>query len=478
MRKTLIYITLIALLLTGCKSAKEARARLYSDYEGAHETSFIDSLFRDTASTADSYLTTADTVCFGNTAWRDIFNDPYVMPLIERALQNNSNLRMADETIYQAEQGLKVSQLAFLPSVVFSPQGTISSFDFGKATKTYALPLGVSWQIDAFGNLRNAKKQAEMSVLQTRVAKQAVRTNIISTVANLYYTLLMLDAQLQTTQQTVEIWKKNVEVMGYLKEAGMTTAAAVSQYQANLLNLQAGVSQISSGITQAENAICYILHETPHPIARATTYYTGGLPEFFSVGIPLQLLRNRPDVRIAELQMAHAFYGRNKAEAAFYPSITLNGTIGWTNSGGMGITNPAKVLANLIGQITQPIFARGQIDANLRISESELRRAQIKFEDALLQAGQEVSNYLKEYQSASDQIAWYEQQVAILEAARDQTAELFTHGSSTTYLEKLTAEQSLLSAQLSLINARHARVQAMVNIFCALGGGREEETNQ
>lgn len=464
---------LAALLLTGCKSAKEARARLYSDYEEAPMPTFTDSLFRDTANFGEEYLPLTDTVCFGNTSWRDIFNDPYVMPLIERALESNTNILLADETIYQAEQGLKVSQLAFLPSVAFTPQGTATSFDFSRAVMTYSLPLGVSWQIDAFGNLRNAKKQAEMSVLQTRVAKQAVRTNIISTVANLYYTLLMLDAQLQTTQQTIEIWKKNVEVMGYMKNAGMATAAAVSQYEANLLNLQAGVPQIEAGITQTENALCYILHEAPHPIARAKTFYTAGLPELFSVGIPLQILKNRPDVRIAELQMAYAFYGRNKAEAAFYPNITLNGTLGWTNSSGVGITNPAKVLANLVGQITQPIFAKGQLNANLRISESEQRRAQINFEDALLKAGQEVSNYLKDYQTALDQAAWYEQQITVLEAARDQTAALFTHGNSTTYLEKLTAEQSLLSAQLALINARHNRVQALTNLYCALGGGRE-----
>ena len=475
MKHTSLYIILAAaLVLTGCKSAKETYQRLYSDYEEAPAPTFTDSLFRDTARISDGYLPLTDTVSFGNLPWRDVFNDPYVMPLIERALEANTNILLADETIYQAEQGLKVSRLAFLPSVAFSPQGTISSFDFNKATQTYSIPVGVSWQIDAFGNLRNARKQAEMSVLQTRVAKQAVRTNIISSVANLYYTLLMLDAQLATTRQTIEIWQKNVEVMGYMMHAGMANGAAVSQYKANLLNLQAGVPQLEASIAQAENALCYILHEAPHPIARAKTFYTSGMPSLFSVGIPLQLLQNRPDVRIAELQMAYAFYGRNKAEAAFYPSITLNGTLGWTNSGGMGITNPGKVLTTLIGQLTQPIFAKGQLNANLRISESEQRRAQLNFEDALLQAGQEVSNYLKDYQTAIDQHAWYEQQVKQLETARDQTAALFAHGNSTTYLEKLTAEQSLLSAQLALINAKHARVQAMINLYCALGGGRED----
>ncbi|MBQ7635120.1 MAG: TolC family protein [Bacteroidaceae bacterium] len=476
MKHTALYILIAAsLTLAGCKSAKETYQRLYSDYEEAPAPTFTDSLFRDTANLGEGYLPLTDTVSFGNTPWRDIFNDPYVMPLIERALEANTNILLADETIYQAEQGLKVSKLAYLPSVAFNPQGTIASFDFAKATQTYNIPVGVSWQLDAFGNLRNAKKQAEMSLLQTRVAKQAVRTNIISSVANLYYTLLMLDAQLSTTRQTIDIWKKNVEVMGYMMNAGMANGAAVSQYKANLLNLQAGVPQLEASIAQAENALCYILHEAPHPIARAKTFYTAGLPELFSTGIPLQSLQNRPDVRIAELQMAYAFYGRNKAEAAFYPSITLNGSLGWTNSAGAGITNPAKVLASLVGQLTQPIFARGQLNANLRISESEQRRAQLNFEDALLQAGQEVSNYLKDYQTAIDQASWYEQQVRQLETARDQTAALFTHGNSTTYLEKLTAEQSLLSAQLSLINARHARVQALINLYCALGGGREDQ---
>ena len=463
--KNLLYILLAAatLSLAGCKSAKEARARLYSDYEEAPAPTFVDSLFRDTAmNSADGYLPLTDTVCFGSLPWRDVFVDPYLVDLIETALDKNTNLLLADETIYQAEQGLHVAQLAYLPSVAFSPQGTVASFDFNKATKTYSLPL------------RNARKQAEMSALQARVAKQAVRTSIIANVANLYYNLLTLDEQLRTTRATIEIWKKNVEVLGYMKEAGMTNGAAISQSKANLLSLQAGVPQLESGIAQIENALCYILHEAPHPIARANTFYTGGFPQAFSVGVPLQLLQNRPDVRIAELQMAYAFYGRNKAESAFYPSITLSGSLGWTNSGGLGITNPAKVLASLVGQLTQPIFAKGQLTANLHISESEQRRAQLNFEDALLQAGQEVSNYLAAYQTAIEQAQWYEQQVAQLETARDQTAALFTHGNTTTYLEKLTAEQSLLSAQLSLINAKQARIQAVINLYNALGGGREE----
>ena len=461
MKKIMIMMS-AALLLTGCG--------LYNKYERPDVNA--EGLVRDPLSITDT-LALQDTTSFGYMPWRSVFTDHQLQALIQQGLDNNPDLLNAALNVKMMEAALTVAKLSFLPSVAISPRGTLSSFN-GVKTNAYTLPVSASWNVDLFGNLLSVKRSAQMQLLGMQDYQNVVKINIISGIANLYYTLLMLDAQLATTRQTIEIWQKNVEVMGYMMHAGMANGAAVSQYKANLLNLQAGVPQLEASIAQAENTLCYILHEAPHPIARAKTFYTSGMPSLFSVGIPLQLLQNRPDVRIAELQMAYAFYGRNKAEAAFYPSITLNGTLGWTNSGGMGITNPGKVLTTLIGQLTQPIFAKGQLNANLRISESEQRRAQLNFEDALLQAGQEVSNYLKDYQTAIDQHAWYEQQVKQLETARDQTAALFAHGNSTTYLEKLTAEQSLLSAQLALINAKHARVQAMINLYCALGGGRED----
>lgn len=470
--KKLIYISLGLLLLNSCKSAKKAYDRLYSDYVETYELPTGNNLYRDTAST-DGYLALGDTVNFGNTPWQQVFTDPKLQSLISRAIEQNTNMKVADETIYQASQGLKVSRMAYLPQIVFSPQGSLSSFDLGAAVKTYSLPLSVSWQADVFGNLRNAKKQSEMTVLQAKAAKQATQTSIISTVANLYYTLIMLDEQLETTEQTLAIWKKNVEVMKLMKEAGMTNNAAVSQAQANYIELTSSVPTLKKSIREAENAICYIMHESPHSISRASSFNAAGYPRKISVGVPLQLLSCRPDVKIAELQMAYAFYGRNKAEAAFYPNITLSGTLGWTNSAGTVSLNPGKMLANAVAQIVQPLFMKGQLTANLHISESEQRKAQLNFEDALLNAGQEVSNYLMAYQTAINKEEIRRKEVAELELALKRTKLLFTHTASTSYLEKLTAESSLLNAQLSLTNDKFQRIQAAINLYAALGGGRE-----
>lgn len=470
--KHTLYLFAALLMLTGCKTLKKTHDRLYSDYvpQLSLPTSF--QLYRDTAR-FDSALPGQDTVCFGNTPWREVFTDAKLQNLIARALQNNTNIRLADETIFQAEQGLKVSRMAFLPQVVFSPQGSLSSFDLGAATKTYSLPVAVSWQADIFGDLRNSRKQSETSLLQAKAALQATRTSIVSTVANLYYSLLMLDEQLRTTQKTLEIWKKNVEVLTWMKEAAMTNAAAVQQARANYIELQASVPTLKKSIREVENSLCYVMHESPHAIPRAASLTAAGFPQRISVGLPVQLLSCRPDVRIAELQMAYAFYGRNKSEAAFYPKLNLSGTLGWTNSAGMAVLNPGKLIANAVAQVTQPLFMKGQLTAGLRISESEQRRAQVSFEDALLKAGEEVSNYLKAYQTAIDQADIRTAEVAELEKALESTRLLFTHTASTSYLEKLTAEQSLLSAQLALINDRFARIQAAINLYAALGGGRE-----
>lgn len=449
-------------LLSGC--------RVYSNYERPERIQ-TEGLYRD-AVTGET-LAATDTTSLGNMPWQQVFVEPQLQSLISKALENNADLRTADLAIEQVKAGLRVSRLAYLPSLALGPNGAISSYDGGKATKTYSLPVQASWQIGALGSLRNAKKQAEMTLLQTKAARQAAQTSIIAAVANLYYTLQMLDEQLRTSEETCVLWDKNVIAMEAMwKVGGLTNSAAVAQAKANLLQLRGNVATIKESIASAENALCVLLHEPPHAIERGA-FRGSSLPATLSVGVPLQLLSGRPDVRQAEYNLAAAFYATNEARANFYPSLTISGSAGWTNSAGGYVVNPAKVLASAMASLTMPLFANGQLTANLKIKKANQEAACLAFEKQLLTAGQEVSDALSAYQTANEREELAQQQVDQLQVAVESTNALFTHGNSTSYIETLTAQQTLLSAQLSLISNRFDKVQAVVSLYQALGGGRD-----
>lgn len=441
--------------------------RIYKSYERP-ENMPTSGLFRDTLTTTG--VLTSDTINFGNTPWRQVFTDPALQSLIERALERNTNLLSAEETVKQAQAMLTASKLAYLPSLSLSPQGTISSFDGAKATKTYSVPVTASWQLDIFGSIRNAKEQSKSVLLQSSAYKQSVQTQLIANIASLYYTMLMLDEQLRITRETSEIWKKNVDAMEAMQRAAMTDAAAVEQSRANYLQVLATIPTLEQSIRESENALSVILREPPHTITRSTLAEQH-MSENLSAGVPLQLLANRPDVRAAEYSLREAFYVTNAAYSAFYPQLTITGSAGWTNSNGM-IVNPGKVLTTLIGQLTQPLFAQGRLTANLKVAKSQERVAQLNFEQALLNAGQEVSNALYSYKSSMEKANLDKKQVESLTITRDRTNELFKYDASTTYLEKLTAEMSLLNAQLTLVNDEYSKLQAVVDLYAALGGGR------
>lgn len=464
--KNLIYILGIAGFLTSCHA--------YDNFEKKNVPSPVSDLYRDT--TAVYQAMAADTVNFGNTPWQEVFTDPQLQVLIEKALSRNTDLLVADQSVRSAQANYKASRLAFLPSAAFAPQGTISSYDFNKAVKSYGLPITASWQIDANGSLRNAKKQAAASVLQAKAGKQAARTSIIAAVANLYYSLEMLDEQLKVTKSTAEIWKKNYETIELMAEAGTTTYAGVASAKANYHSVLAAIPSLEDAIASAENSLCLLLREAPHPIARGKAF-TDDFPVRLAAGVPLQLLANRPDVKLAELDLVSAFYGVAGAYSNFYPSINLTANGAWTNNAGM-ILNPGKFLATAVGSLTQPLFQRGRLKANLEIAKANQETAQLNFEQALLKAGSEVSNYLKNYQSAIDEAAATENQVKELESAAEKTMLLFKYTNQTSYLETLTAESSLLNARLSLINKKFDRIQAAINLYTALGGGREAATQE
>lgn len=448
-----------------CTTALLSSCGIHSSYERPKDIKAEANLYRNTVS--------VDTANFGNRPWREVFTDNKLQQLIERALDRNADLQTAELKIKEAEATYLPAKMAFLPNLALNPSGTISSFDGGKTTQSYKLPIVANWQLDVFGSLRNAKQMAKAQILQSRAYKQAVQTQIIGGVANMYYTLLMLDEQLRITKETAEIWKQNVEAMrSMLLHSTMTNVAAVSQSEANYHAICASIPAIEQNIHETENSLSVFLHDAPQRIER-TALDAQLLPSDLSIGIPMQLLSNRPDVQTAEMALRLAFYNTNYARSKFYPNITLSGSAGWVNSVGQSILNPGKVLASAVASLTQPLFANGQLVGQLRIAKAQQEEAKIGFEQSLLNAGKEVSDALFAYQVAEEKTVSRKQQVVSLEKANEATKELFKLG-TTSYLETLTAQQSLLSARLSLVNDEFSKMQSVVNLYSALGGGRDQ----
>lgn len=407
---------------------------------------------------------------FGNMDWRNLFTDPYLQSLIQQGLEHNTDYRAAQLRVEEAEATLLSAKLAFLPSFTLSPQGGVSSFDGAKATWTYSVPVTASWELDIFGRMRNAKKQSQALYAQSKDYQQAVRTQLIASIANAYYTLLMLDEQLSLSEQTAETWKETVASARALMDAGQYDEAGGSQMEATYCSVQTSVLDLKEQINQVENSLALLLAETPHRYERGKLSEQV-MPEDFSVGIPLQLLANRPDVRMAEHALEAAFYATNQARSNFYPSITLSGSAGWTNEAGTMIVNPGKFLASAIGSLTQPLFNRGQNIANLKIAKAQQEEAELSFQQTLLSAGSEVNDALTVYQTSRDKADFYEKQIASLHRAEQSTALKMDYG-NTTYLEVLTARQTLLSAELEQVANRFAELQSVVNLYQALGGGQ------
>ena len=448
-----------SLLMTSCG--------LYNKYERPEVNA--KGIVRDVQSTTDT-LAVADTASFGNLPWREVFTDPQLQSLIETGLANNTNLLNAALNVKMVEDQLMIAKLAFIPGFTFSPQGTVASWDGNKATKTYSLPVTASWSVDLFGNLLNVKRSAQMALLATKDYQQVVQTKVLSNIANMYYTLLMLDKQLQVVNDMSKLVEETWNIMKIQKELGRVKETSVQSAEANLYSVQAQAADLKRQIRETENSLSLLLGQQAQTIKRGT-FEGQSLPSKFSTGIGLQLLNNRPDVHYAEMSLAQCFYDVNTARSKFYPNITISGTGAFTNSGGGGIVNPGKWLLSAVGSLTQPIFAHGQIIAGLKVAKAKQEQAYNTWQNAVLSAGSEVSNALVLYNSSDEKSKLEEKQVESLKKNVEYNKMLFNDGSAT-YLEVITAQQSLLNAELSKVADDFYKMQAVVNLYYALGGGR------
>mgnify|MGYP001775191085 FL=1 len=457
--KKLLTIMSATLLLSSCG--------LYNKYErpDVNTTGIV----RDTASVSDT-LAVRDTANFGNLPWREVFTDPQLQALIEQGLENNVDLLNAALNVKMVEAQLTAAKLAFVPSFTFSPQGTLSSWDGSKTTKTYSLPVQASWSLDLFGNLLSQKRSAQTALLATKDYQLVVKTQVIANIANMYYTLLMLDRQLEIVNEMSGVTKETWDMMKGLKElsAGYNSTS-VSSAEANYYSVLAQAADLKRQIRETENSLSLMLGQSAQAIKRGRLE-DQNLPSKFSTGIPLQMLNNRPDVHYAEMSLAQCFYNVQTARSRFYPSITISGSGAFTNSSGAGIVNPGKWLLSAVGSLVQPLFMNGQLIAGLKVAKAEQEQAYNTWQNAVLQAGNEVSNALVLYNTSDERSRLEQKQVAALRRAVEDTKMLY-HDRSSNYLEVITAETNLLNAELTKVADDFYKMQAVVNLYQALGGG-------
>lgn len=397
-----------------------------------------------------------DSTTIADIDWRTFFTDKHLQKLIEQGLENNADMQSAAQRIIAAEATYKTARLAFIPGFNFNPSYTLNG---GKSS--LSLPINASWEIDITGRILNGKRSAKAAYEQSRLYRQSVQTALVASIANYYYTLLMLDAQLEVSRSTADSWRENVRIMKAMKLAGMTNEASVSQTEANSCSINASLFDLEYDITRIENALALLLGTTPQHFERGSIYEQN-LNSKLAVGIPAQLLAYRPDVRSAEKQLEQAFYATNSARGAFIPKLTLSGQI--------GLAIPTDLITSLTAALATPIFNAGSNHARLKIAKAEQEQALIAFKHTLLKAGNEVNDALAKCQAAIGKRDIRKQQIAALESAVNSTQQLMRHSEST-YLEVLTAQQKLLSAQLSQITDKFDEIQGIIELYRALGGG-------
>ena len=457
MKKIMIFMS-AALLLSSCG--------LYNKYERPE----VDAkgLVRDTLSLTDT-LAVQDTASFGNLPWRSVFTDPQLQTLIQQGLDNNPDLLNAALNVHMVTEALKVAKLAFLPSVAVSPQGTLASFDGAAATKSYTLPVSASWNLDLFGNLLSVKRSTQMQLLATKDYQTVVKCNIISGIANLYYTLLMLDRQVEIVtdmeQLTKETWEKmqfmHNNRIGYRSTAVQSAEAAYYQVQTQKIDLQRQIREM-------ENSLSLLIGQPGQTIARST-FANQSLPSEFSTGVGIQMLANRADVHANEMALAQCFYDVETARSRFYPNITVTGTAAFTNNNGM--VNPGKWLLSAVGSLVQPIFQHGQIVAGLKVAKDKYEQAFNTWQNSVYKAGNEVSNALSSYNAYTDKTVLDAKRVTVLKQNVEDTKKLMESSSNTTYLEVISAQSNLLNAEINEVSDQFSKMQSVVNLYQALGGG-------
>lgn len=403
-----------------------------------------------------------DTTSIGDINWRDIFTDQLLQNLIDDALANNTDMRTTQLTIEQAQNSLKAAKWGYVPTFAFAPQATFTNIA-GNNSNSVLIPVTASWQLNIFGQTRSQIRKAKSQVAYYQDYRQAMQVSLAANVANIYYMLVMLDHELELAEYFEGLYEESYNSTEALYNAGIYKSPAVYQMEASLEEIRTEIVDLRNTIASTEAMLCLLLAEPPHHIERAK-FGEFQMPEQIHIGLPARLLDARPDVRMAERNMEIAYYNTQMARQSFYPNITISGLVGYT-----GTVDALDFIGQAVGQLTQPIFQGGQLRAQVRNAKKEQEKANLEFVQTLYNAGSEVYQYLKDCQTAEEKAEHIEIRVNALQEAYSATKELMNNG-STTYLEVLTAQESLLSAEFTMVQNQFEMILALINLYSSLGG--------
>lgn len=459
----ILMVVIIAVVFVSCRN--------YKELTNVHQPD-IKNIVRDAVENS------ADTTSLATIPWKSFFPDTKLQTLIAEGLDRGYNMQVAMARIQQAEAGLYITKSALLPSVSAAvgidhtriSSGSRGTDVFGYASNVNSLGLTASWEVDLWGKLNSQTKSKYAAYLNTLEYRKLIQTTLISSIAKSYYSLMALDEQLRTTKETIVLLQKSTETLQALKDAGQITAAGVEQSKALLYNTQLSVFDLESRIRQQENAICVLIGRAPSAIDRGSIN-DQIIPATMNCNVSVRTLANRPDVKQAELSLQSAYALTDAAKAAFYPSFSISTlSVGFAASGFSKFFSPASLAAEIVAGITQPIFSRGQLKGNLKITQAQQEEALLTFTNTLLVAGQEVSDILYTYKSLVSKNEWRDKQLESLIKSVDYTQDLLNAGEAN-YTEVLSAQKDLLSAQLSKVNDKLDQLTQSVSLYKALGGG-------
>ncbi|ASO04535.1 outer membrane protein OprM [Arenibacter algicola] len=457
----LTIITIVAFTLQSCFVAKNYDRPDLKEIDNLYRTDHI-----DTDSTSTAAL-----------SWKELFPDPFLSEYIEEGLQNNLDIRIAVQQIAAAESYMKQGKMGYLPSLdakaSMTHQELAANSQFGSffsgSLEQFELTGNLSWEADIWGKIRSNQRATQASYLQSTAAHQAVKTRLISEIASNYYLLLALDQQHKITEETIENRKKSLQTIQALKEAGNVTQVAVDQTAAQLYNAQALLIDIEKNVFRTENVLAILLGKPATSIDR-NSLENQTVTTDLNIGLPAYLLANRPDVLAAEYKLVNAFELTNVAKSNFYPSLTITGSGGFQSLEFKEWFSSGSLFATMVGGITQPIFNKRRIRTQYEVAKAQKEESLLNYKKTLLIAGQEVSNALYEYEAETRKYEYRKNEVETLRNAELNSEVLLNNGFGT-YLDLLTARQNALSAELNIIDNKLQQLQAVVELYRALGGG-------
>ncbi len=417
-----------------------------------------------------------DSLSLAGISWRDMFTDPRLQELIAEGLRNNMDIRVAIQQILIADAYLKQGKAGYIPTLEararYTRQELSSNSQFGRQFSTldqYELSGGLSWEADIWGKIRSSKRALQATYLQSAAAHQAVKSRLVANVASLYYQLLSLDEQIRITSETVDTRQYSIETTVALKDAGNLTEVAVKQTEAQLYSAQALLIDLKRDVQLLENTLSVLLGSPARDILRGQLAEQEVASEL-KVGVPSQLLSNRPDVMASEFNLIQTFELTNVAKSAFYPSFTITASSGLQSLAFGELFSGSSVFATLGGGLLQPILNGRRIRTQYEVSLAEQEKAALDFQNALLVAGREVSDALYSYEAATDKIAVKEKEFEAYSLATTYSEQLLENGFAN-YLEVLRARENALNSSLDIVQVQNSRLQAVVDLYEALGGG-------